>query len=306
MTTRIRKEQISSGSATAHQVFAADGSGGVVIETPSVSGSIAVREADGTPTVADVTEIIVSNGTLTDNGDGTVTITTGGGSSSSLTVEEVDGTPSVANVTKIIVTNGTLTDNGDGSVTISIGSGASLTVQEADGTPSVANVTSITVSNGTLTDNGSGSVTINTGGSAGVGGGGHVTILPLSYNAIGQGDWATWNNASSFMPHYLSQITPANSDNITYNAYLEAGTYTLMLIYHKNTTGGIMDIDIDGTEVGSVDQYGSLSWNNRYVVTGISITASGIKPIRLRMDGKNASSSSYKGWIVYFALWRTS
>lgn len=41
--------------------------------------SLTVKEADGTPNVISVTEIIVSNGTLTDNGSGSVTITTGGG-----------------------------------------------------------------------------------------------------------------------------------------------------------------------------------------------------------------------------------
>jgi hypothetical protein len=42
-------------------------------------GSLTVQESDGTPTVSNVTTIVVSNGTLTDNGGGQVTITTGGG-----------------------------------------------------------------------------------------------------------------------------------------------------------------------------------------------------------------------------------
>lgn len=42
-------------------------------------GSLTVKEADGTPTVASVTTIVVTNGTLTDDGSGQVTIATGGG-----------------------------------------------------------------------------------------------------------------------------------------------------------------------------------------------------------------------------------
>ena len=38
-----------------------------------------VTEVDGNPDVFGVSKIIVSNGTLTDNADGSVTITTGGG-----------------------------------------------------------------------------------------------------------------------------------------------------------------------------------------------------------------------------------
>ncbi len=43
------------------------------------AGTITVSEEDGVPSVADVTELIVTNGTLTDNGDGTVSLDTGGG-----------------------------------------------------------------------------------------------------------------------------------------------------------------------------------------------------------------------------------
>jgi hypothetical protein len=46
-------------------------------------GSITVKEADGTPTVSNVTTIVVSNGTLTNDGSGQVTITTGGSGSTS-------------------------------------------------------------------------------------------------------------------------------------------------------------------------------------------------------------------------------
>jgi len=42
-------------------------------------GSITVQEADGDPTVTNVSTIVVSNGTLTDDGSGQVTIDTGGG-----------------------------------------------------------------------------------------------------------------------------------------------------------------------------------------------------------------------------------
>ena len=43
------------------------------------SSSITVRESDGTPNVSNVSTIVVSNGTLTDDGSGQVTISTGGG-----------------------------------------------------------------------------------------------------------------------------------------------------------------------------------------------------------------------------------
>ena len=137
---------------------------------------------------------------------------------------------------------------------------------------------------------------------------GHINISPFAYSAIGAGDWAGSYNASS-APNtwYLSQATPANNDNISYKVYLAKGTYTFLLYHHKNATGGIMDIDIDSTEIGSVDQYAAgVTWGIRYTVAEIAIATSGIKTLKFRMDGKNANSSSYKGWIVLAALWRTA
>ena len=44
--------------------------------------SLEVKEADGSPDVTGVTQIIVSNGTLTNNGGGSVSLSTGGGGGS--------------------------------------------------------------------------------------------------------------------------------------------------------------------------------------------------------------------------------
>lgn len=48
-------------------------------QVPAGSGSLEVKETDGTPDVTGVSIIQVSNGTLTNNGSGNVSITTGGG-----------------------------------------------------------------------------------------------------------------------------------------------------------------------------------------------------------------------------------
>ena len=49
------------------------------IYSGKVGSGLEVTEVDGTPDVTDVSKIVVSNGTLTDDGSGQVTITTGGG-----------------------------------------------------------------------------------------------------------------------------------------------------------------------------------------------------------------------------------
>ena len=74
-----------------------------------------VREVDGTPNVFPVSTIVVSNGTLTNDGGGQVTITTGGGGGGSGTVTSVavsGGTTGITITGSPITTSGTITLGG--------------------------------------------------------------------------------------------------------------------------------------------------------------------------------------------------
>lgn len=62
--------------------------GSVFRSTSPNSGSLTVKEVDGSPSVTNVTEIKVTNGTLTDNGGGSVSITTGGGGGGGISTTE--------------------------------------------------------------------------------------------------------------------------------------------------------------------------------------------------------------------------
>ena len=98
------------------------------------SGLLKVTEQDGTPFVGNVNEIKVSNGTLTDDGGGTVSVTTGGGGGGAGTVTSVSTSLSgisVANATTTPALSGTLgvTSGGTGATTLTdggilLGSGA--------------------------------------------------------------------------------------------------------------------------------------------------------------------------------------
>ena len=60
------------------------------------SSTITVKEADGTPNVSNVSTIVVSNGTLTNDGGGQVTITTGGGGGGSYDDTYISGVSTFA------------------------------------------------------------------------------------------------------------------------------------------------------------------------------------------------------------------
>jgi hypothetical protein len=81
------------------------------------SASITVKEADGTPNVSNVSTIVVSNGTLTNDGGGQVTITTGGGGGSSYDDTYISGVATFAsglatqNQADIVTISGLLYDD---------------------------------------------------------------------------------------------------------------------------------------------------------------------------------------------------
>ena len=115
-----------------------------------------VRETDGSPDVHGVSDIIVSNGTLTDNGNGSVSLTTGGGGGSvSITADNTGTTFVDASVNPSTIT-GTGTISADLNAT---GTASSSTYLRGDNTwsniisgihtetiPASGGVSSITVS----------------------------------------------------------------------------------------------------------------------------------------------------------------
>lgn len=94
------------------------------IYSGKVGSGLEVTEVDGTPDVTDVTKIVVSNGTLTDDGSGQVTITTGGGGggvtlsgSTATTVATVTGANALQGEANLTFTGTLLTITGSATVT---------------------------------------------------------------------------------------------------------------------------------------------------------------------------------------------
>lgn len=157
-----------------------------------------VAEEDGSPSVFGVTKINVSDGTLTDNGGGEITITTGGGGGggvSSISMGSTGLTPSTAS-TGVVTVAGTLavanggtgaTSLTDGGVLLGSGTGAitatavltngQLLIGDGTGDPAVATLTAGT---GITITNGAGSITISASGGSGT-----VTSVDTGANLLG-------------------------------------------------------------------------------------------------------------------------
>ena len=138
-------------------------------------------------------------------------------------------------------------------------------------------------------------------------GSGHIVILPPSYESIGQGTWALYYGTSQYLYGEWHNSSKTDGDNITYKVHLDAGTYTLMMVTRHQSTSGILDIDIDGVEVASIDLYAEgLSHDNRDIQTGIVVADTGLKSLQLRIDGKNGGATDYYAFFSYIVLWRTA
>lgn len=99
---------------------------------------------------------------------------------------------------------------------------------------------------------------------------------------------------------------PSDGDNLNYYVYTTAGTYSITLITFTQDSCGIVDVYVDGTEVGSIDQYSAGSTVNVIsTVSNVAFTA-GRHELGLVVDGKNGSSSSYRLWLTYIILERTA
>lgn len=135
---------------------------------------------------------------------------------------------------------------------------------------------------------------------------GHTLILPWTRDSVGQGTW-TWIYYTGYP--YLTQYynsTLADGDNLSWKRYLAKGTYTLKLLACACSDAGIVDIDIDGEEIASFNLYDASGDADKInTQANIVISESGIKTIRLRVDGKNASSSSYRAQISMIDIYRT-
>jgi len=136
---------------------------------------------------------------------------------------------------------------------------------------------------------------------------GHIILLAQDYDSIGQGTYVTQINSSQFFNGAFYNSSLADGDNISYKVFLAAGTYTLRLLVMTGSNAPILDVDIDAAEVASFDLYtGSTVYNSLQSQVDIAVATSGLKTLKLRVDGKNGSSSSYKASVSVIALWRTA
>ncbi len=98
---------------------------------------------------------------------------------------------------------------------------------------------------------------------------------------------------------------PAINDSVSWDIWLDTGTYKLSLIHTTQNDIGIYSMQLNSVAQGTIDGYAAGATGNVYTeITGIAVT-SGSKTFKFLMSSKNASSSNYKYAVNTIAWLRT-
>lgn len=132
-----------------------------------------------------------------------------------------------------------------------------------------------------------------------------ATFIPFHFDVVQSsvGSWAGAIDLSSNHPLGLKNTTTGLNNEITHRVFLAKGTYTVGLYHSTGTDQGIRSLQLDGVQIGTVDGYNaSALTGQRAAIAGVTISESRVYSFKLKITGKNASSTNYGAIInaVYF------
>jgi len=135
---------------------------------------------------------------------------------------------------------------------------------------------------------------------------GFIFIPAWAYTDVIAGTWIVSQSSARILAATINNSSAANSDEVDINKVaMDAGTYTCLLLCNKTSNAGIIKIYAGAELLGSFDAYGAAN-DSIMTVTGSTIAASGLKTIKIKVDGKNASSSGYNAAVAAIVLLRTA
>lgn len=134
-----------------------------------------------------------------------------------------------------------------------------------------------------------------------------VLVFPWFYDSITSGEFVHAPDANYYCNAKFYNSSNNDGDQVDYEIYLGAGTYTFKLLHAKNTNFGIIKLLVDDVEKGSIDSYAaSAELNVISTITGVEIASSGVKTVSLKIDGKNGSSTGYYLNISAIYIYKTA
>lgn len=105
--------------------------------------------------------------------------------------------------------------------------------------------------------------------------------------------WSKFVTSGNDFCRYASVASPANGDTVEFKFPLKSGNYNLELIHLRRTDSGIVNLYLDGSQIGTIDAYSSTNSNVNRFTASFSVATTGIHSFKAVVAGKNTSSSSF-------------
>lgn len=129
---------------------------------------------------------------------------------------------------------------------------------------------------------------------------GQILLGPNEATVV-QGTWAHATQAgqlgfetASADSFFGNNASNAVDDELTWGIYLAQGTYKITLLHITASSGGKAHFEIDGVDVGNIDQYTAGTVLDVLAsITGVVVSGSGLVVFGLKVSSKHASSSDH-------------
>lgn len=119
-----------------------------------------------------------------------------------------------------------------------------------------------------------------------------------------------WNTRQSVNGPYTSLLESSGAQNaeVYWDVALAPGAWTLGLVFKKASDAGIITVTLDGASgtPSTVDGYNAATQLGQTTSVTFTVATTGVKRLKLALLTKNASSSSYKGYVHHLTLMRTA
>jgi hypothetical protein len=117
----------------------------------------------------------------------------------------------------------------------------------------------------------------------------------------------TWGISGANNMLYTFNSSPAQNDSISYSIGLATGTWTLNVFGYAAANHAIVTIAVNGTNIGTWDQYAAAGAISSTTQTGIVIPGSqSLTTVKLTATAQNASATGWYAAISQMNFRRTA